>query len=88
MPAWYQMLTARLLPRQLREEFRISYQQAEQDATERALARVRRIYPKLPKRLRYVGPYQEAQGRLSGRKRPDLITQGINQFWIGRRWLI
>jgi uncharacterized protein (DUF2236 family) len=87
VPAWYRVLTARLLPRQLREAFRISYQQAEQDAAERALARVRRIYPLLPKRLRYVGPYQEAQRRLTGRTRPDLITQGINQLWIGRRWL-
>jgi hypothetical protein len=88
MPAWYQTLTARWLPRRLREEFKIRFQQAEEDAAERALTRVRRIYPKLPGRLRYVGPYQEAEGRLKGRTRPDLITQGINQFWIGRRWLI
>jgi len=88
VPAWYQALTARLLPGRLRERYKICYQRAEQEAAERALVRVRRVYPQLPKRLRYVGPYQEAQGRLKGRARPDLITQMVNRFWIGRRWLI
>jgi hypothetical protein len=41
----------------------------------------------LPYHLRYAGPYQEAQARLSGRARPSPITQGLNKFWIGRRWL-
>jgi uncharacterized protein (DUF2236 family) len=88
IPGWYQLVTARLLPERFREQFKICYRLAEQDAAERALLRVRRFYPRLPKRLRYVGPYQEARGRLTGRTRPDLITQTINQFWIGRRWLI
>jgi len=52
--------------RTLRDQFKIRYQRAEQEAAERALVRVRRFYPQLPKRLRYVGPYQEAQGRLKG----------------------
>jgi len=88
VPVWYQALTARLLPGPLREQFKIRYERAEQEAAERALVRVRRFYPQLPKRLRYVGPYQEAQGRLKGRARPDLITQMVNRFWIGRRWLM
>jgi uncharacterized protein (DUF2236 family) len=87
VPAWYRVLTAQLLPPRLQEGFRLHYQKAEHDAAKRALSKVRRIYPLLPLRLRYVGPYQEAQRRLKGRTRPDLITQGINRFWIGRRWI-
>jgi len=49
--------------------------------------RIRRIYPALPERLRYVGPYQEAKARLSGRAQPDLATQVLNRFWIGQRRL-
>src|SRR5215211_7211666 len=45
---------------------------------------IRRIYPVLPTRLRYVAPYQEALGRLCGRSRPDLMTRYLNHLWIGR----
>jgi hypothetical protein len=40
--------------------------------------------PLLPARLRYVGPYQEAQARLSGRAWPNIGTQVLNRLWIGR----
>ena len=33
---------------------------AEERSVERALAVLRRIYPWMPRRLRYVAPYQEA----------------------------
>jgi uncharacterized protein (DUF2236 family) len=49
-----------------------------------ALGWIRRIYPLLPTRLRFVGPYQEAQNRLSGR-RSDTMTGLANRFWIGQR---
>jgi uncharacterized protein (DUF2236 family) len=51
------------------------------------VARTRRIYPFLPSRLRYVGPYQEAQQRLSGRTQPDFIARACNRFWMGQPWL-
>jgi hypothetical protein len=35
-------------------------------------------------RLRYVGPYQEAEQRLAGRAQPDFITRMCNRFWMGR----
>jgi len=38
----------------------------------------------LPDRLRYVGPYQEAQARLRGEPRPDWMTRCLNRAWIGR----
>jgi uncharacterized protein (DUF2236 family) len=83
-PKWYAAVTAGMLPRRLRHAFRLPYDEAEQRIAEVAIARIRRIYPAVPKRLRYVGPYQEAVARLSGRTRPSLLTQWANQLWIGR----
>jgi uncharacterized protein (DUF2236 family) len=83
-PGWYRALTAGLLPERLREGFGLSYGEAERRSVERALAAIRRVYPLLPRRLRYVGPYQEAVGRLAGRQEPDAGTRLVNRFWIGR----
>jgi hypothetical protein len=49
-----------------------------------ALAWIRRVYPRLPMRLRAVGPYQEALARLQGDKQPDLAVRWLNRLWIGR----
>lgn len=84
VPASYRALTAALLPQQIREAFGFAYGAAEQQAVRQLIARIRRIYPLLPTRLRYVGPYQEAQQRLAGRARPDIVTRLCNRFWIGR----
>jgi len=43
------------------------------------------VYPWVPGRLRYVGPYQEARARLAGRQRPGATTQLLNRFWIGQK---
>jgi uncharacterized protein (DUF2236 family) len=83
-PRWYRAVTAGMLPCQLRKAFRLPYDQAEQRIAEAAIARIRRIYPALPERMRYVGPYQEAVARLAGRTRPSLLTRWANQLWIGR----
>jgi uncharacterized protein (DUF2236 family) len=87
LPAWYRAVTAQLLPPRIREAFGLRYGQTEQRAALHALAWIRRLYPMLPYHLRYAGPYQEAQARLSGRARPSPITQGLNKLWIRRRWL-
>jgi uncharacterized protein (DUF2236 family) len=83
-PKWYGAATAGMLPRRLRQAFRLPYGEAEQRIAEAAIARIRCIYPALPERLRYVDPYQEAVARLSGRTRPSLLTQWANQLWIGQ----
>jgi uncharacterized protein (DUF2236 family) len=83
-PGWYRAITARMLPPRLRADFGLHYGQAEHDAAETAIAWVRRVYPALPERLRYVGPYQEAKARLAGSPQPDLFTQVSNKLWIGR----
>lgn len=84
VPGWYRALTAHLLPERLREEFGFEFGEREQRSMKRALAWIRRIYPRLPMRLRAVGPYQEALARLQGDKRPDLAIRSLNRLWIGR----
>lgn len=83
-PRWYQTISAQMLPDQLRAGFGFAADEHEKKAADRALARIRRIYPKLPTRIRYVGPYQEAQARLQGRSQLDWTTRCLNKAWIGR----
>jgi uncharacterized protein (DUF2236 family) len=84
VPASYQDLTIALLPPPLRERFGYSFSGAQKREIRRAVALTRRLYPLLPARLRYVGPYQEAQQRLVGSIAPDFVTRMCNRFWIGR----
>ena len=84
IPAWYKALTAALLPPRLRDAFALRYDEAEQGEVQQLIARARRLYPLLPSRLRYVGPYQEAEQRLVGRVQPDFVTRMSNRFWMGR----
>src|SRR5438270_90489 len=84
VPRTYMGLTAGMLPERLRREFGLSYGPSERRRSERALAWVRRIYPSLPARVRYVGPYHEAQQRLAGSPTPDISTRLANRLWIGQ----
>nr|WP_063748603.1 oxygenase MpaB family protein [Methylobacterium nodulans] len=84
VPHWYRDLTAGLLPDRLRSSFGLPYGRHEQRRAARALEVLRRIHPLLPARIRYVGPYFEASGRLSGTRQPDRITRWLNRLWIGR----
>ena len=83
-PRWYQVLSVQMLPERLREGFDLSFDARDRAAADRALARIRRIYPMLPGRLRNVGPCQEAQARLQGKAEPDWMTRCLNKAWIGR----
>jgi len=85
IPSWYRALTAGLLPARLRDEFGLPYGRREERKTERALAVLRRVYPRLPRRLRHVGPYHEACARLAGAKRPGITTRLSNRLWIGQK---
>jgi uncharacterized protein (DUF2236 family) len=83
-PRWYRALTARMLPELLRAGFGLELDARDIRAADNALRWIRRLYPKLPDRLRYVGPYQEAQARLRGEPRPDWMIRCLNRAWIGR----
>jgi len=83
-PRWYRALTASLLPERLRVGFGFELDERDKRAADNALRWIKRVYPKLPDRLRYVGPYQEAQARLRGEPQPDWMTRCLNRAWIGR----
>jgi len=83
-PRWYRALTARLLPEPLRAGFEFELGERDARSADKALKWIRRVYPRLPDRLRYVGPYQEAQARLRGGTGPDWMTRCLNRAWIGR----
>ena len=83
-PRWYRALTAQLLPERLREGFGFELEVRHERSADNALRWIRRVYPKLPDRLRYVGPYQEALARLRGDPQPDWMTRCLNRAWIGR----
>jgi len=85
IPLWYRALTARLLPARLREDFGLPYGQLEHRKTERALAVLRHVYPRVPACLRHVGPYHEARARLAGHHSPGPATQLLNRLWIGQK---
>ncbi|WLB92987.1 MULTISPECIES: oxygenase MpaB family protein [Bradyrhizobium] len=83
-PRWYRALTARMLPERLRAGFGFELGARDIRSADNALRWIRRVYPRLPDRLRYVGPYQEAQARLRGETQPDWMTRCLNRAWIGR----
>lgn len=84
IPASYKALTARMMPPTLRDAFGLPYDEPEQRAAGQLVAWLKRAYPLLPGRLRYIGPYHEAAGRVAGKPRPDHLTRLSNRFWIGR----
>jgi hypothetical protein len=86
-PKWYLALTTHLLPERLRGEFGLVFGEREQRSMNLALALIRRLYPRLPMRIRAVGPYQEALARLQGERQPDLAVRWLNRLWIGRRMM-
>ena len=86
-PHWYKALTAYWIPPRLRSEFALDFHAPEELAVERAARWLPRIYPSLPGVLRFVGPFHEAQARLSGRL-PGLITRKSNHFWMGQPRLL
>jgi uncharacterized protein (DUF2236 family) len=84
VPASYQDLTVALIPPPLRGRFGFSLSDMQKRQIRHAVALTRRLYPLLPARVRYVGPFQEAEERLAGRRAPGLVTRMCNRFWIGR----
>jgi uncharacterized protein (DUF2236 family) len=83
-PGWYRAVTTHLLPEPVRAGFGLPYGAQERRTAERALRWIERVYPAVPRTLRFVGPYQEAAGRIAGRASPSLTTRMLNRAWIGR----
>jgi uncharacterized protein (DUF2236 family) len=83
VPTWYRALTVELLPPPLVEAYGFSLGARERLLSTRAVDLIRRIYPRIPERVRFVGPYHEARERLLGH-RPGRMTRIANRCWIGR----
>jgi uncharacterized protein (DUF2236 family) len=82
-PRWYRALTAMWLPERLRREFALQLGDGDRRAAERAARRLPGIYRRLPRAVRFVGPWHEAQARLGGR-RAGVGARLSNRFWIGQ----
>lgn len=82
-PGWALDLTSFLLPPALRDGFGLPWDRARQDRVARLAGRLSRLYPRLPRAVRQVGPWQEAQARLAGRG-PSLAVRLNNRLWLGR----
>ncbi|MGA2833282.1 MAG: oxygenase MpaB family protein [Terracidiphilus sp.] len=87
VPGWYRALTAASMPERLRGEFSLVYGEREKRAVASAQSWLPQIYNRLPAALRFVGPYQEAQSRLLGR-RVNALTRASNRFWMGQTLLM
>ncbi len=85
-PFWYRALTIQLLPPPVREHFQLPYGEREQRAASRALTLLRPVYKRLPRALRFVGPYNEARNRLRGRQ-PGPAIRLSNRLWVGQATL-
>lgn len=86
-PFWYRALTVHLLPPPIREQFQLPFGARERKAADRALRIMRPIYPRLPRAIRFVGPYNEAMNRLRGSK-PGLSVRLSNRLWVGQPTLV
>jgi uncharacterized protein (DUF2236 family) len=51
--------------------------------TERLLRRAGRVWPHVPRRLRYLPAYVEARRRLAGRTGPDPVGAALGRLWVG-----
>ncbi len=86
-PRWYRALTAASLPPRLRADFQLAFGPSEERSLRRAQLWLPRLYRRIPGRLRFVGPFQEAQARLAGRPIGPL-TRANNRFWMGQPRLL
>jgi len=86
-PHWYHALTAFWMPPRLRTAFALPFGDAEQAAVQRAARWLPNLYPRMPKTLRFVGPFHEAEARLRGRS-PGPLIRCNNQFWMGQPRLL
>ena len=78
------LVTAWLLPERLAEGFGLERGGATGRARfERTIAQLRALFPRLPRRLRYLPPYVEARRRLAGRTDRDVIGEWLGRMFVG-----
>lgn len=78
---WYAGYTAGLLPERLAQDFGLPRSDAGQRA--RDGRRVRRLFARLPRRLRYLPAYVDARRRLAGRTDRDYVGELLTRALVG-----
>ena len=76
----YSALTTGLLPPRIREEYGLPFGPAEEATYRGTLRAVKRVWPLLPDRTRWVPDYVEARRRLAGRPREDRLGRSVQQM--------
>ena len=71
--AWLRVMTAGLMPERLRAPFGLSWTRRDRALYAASIAALRRTYPLVPPRLRYVAAYVRATRRLDGVEGPDRV---------------
>ncbi|MBV8675461.1 MAG: DUF2236 domain-containing protein [Acidobacteriaceae bacterium] len=84
-PRWYRSLTAWWMPPRFRQEFDLAT--PEEKFILRGRRHLRFLYLRIPRAIRYVGPFHEAEARLRGRV-PGAFTRQSNRFWMGQPQLL
>ena len=69
--AWYRRMTAGLLPAKLRDAYGMRWRRRDAALFRASIATLRRSYPRVPGRMRYLPAYTDAMRRLTGEDRPD-----------------
>jgi uncharacterized protein (DUF2236 family) len=82
-PCWYCALTAFWMPPRLRMKFELPFGALEEEAVRRVARWLPLLYSRIPRVLRLVGPFHEAEARLLGRS-PGPLTRRSNRFWMGQ----
>lgn len=86
---WMRRMTAEMMPPRLREAFGLPLScEKSRHWYERQLRHVRRVYPRLPRKLRFIPPYQEAIRRIRGLEGADWSTRTLNRLWLGQPELV
>jgi uncharacterized protein (DUF2236 family) len=81
----YGELTAGWLPERIADGFGLARGgDAGQRRRDVLLRRTGRVWPVLPRRLRYLPPYVEARRRVAGRRDRDRVGEVLLRLWMGR----
>jgi uncharacterized protein (DUF2236 family) len=82
----YAEITAWLLPERLADAFGLARGgDAGRRRVDATLARLRRLWPYLPERLRHLPAYVEAQRRVEGRTGRDPVGDWLGRLFVGGR---
>ncbi|MFW5925683.1 MAG: oxygenase MpaB family protein [Myxococcota bacterium] len=77
---WYRIVTAGLLPPHLAAGYGLPTGPVPQATFDASVAVLRRVYPAVPRRLRYMPAYVEASMRLRGRAGPDRFGRAVERM--------